>query len=146
MLSRPIVITSLCHYYYYYSHLARRPQCTHKRGGMYSFAVEYLATYRGRSNDRDRPYVCCKRKKVREKGGKNRGGKYRGVNAYTREYIARKRSESGINPTGWPEDKRERGGWKHGGVMMMVGVVGGGHVHVTRESCVEARDRFLAIP
>lgn len=48
---------------------------------------------------------------------------------------------------------KQSGGRKYGGdgAMMMVadggdGGGGGGHVRVTRESCVEARDRFLAIP
>lgn len=47
-----IVITSLCHYYYYdHSYNV----CTHRRRKTRLFVVEYLDTYRGRRNDRDRP-------------------------------------------------------------------------------------------
>lgn len=121
VLSRPIVITSLCHYYYYcYYHRALRPQCTHKRGRACSFAVEYLDTYRGRSNDRDRPCARLYTTENRKKGGKIEGANiriYRGAKIHTHiraesSYIARKRSEAGINPigrpAGRPEDERAR--------------------------------------
>lgn len=99
----------------------------YKREKACLFAVEYLDTYRGCRNNHPRsPSSVIKNKKKISN---------------TRANIIHTRRDEMYQ---WPKHKEEGSGRKYSSGDSGGG--GRGHVRVTRKSCVEARDRFLAIP
>lgn len=105
-----IVITSLCHYYYYHYYHSHNVY-TPKGKNIVVCGRMYLDTYRGRRNDRDRPYV--RRRWEKKKEGN--------IEAWIHARVHARRNEAHQH---WPGD-RQSGRRKYGGdgVMMMVVVM-----------------------
>lgn len=128
----PNVITIIS-YYIIMSLLSLSTGCTVCTNGKADLRSNILDTYHSHRNDRDHLYIHEKRKR---REGKMKISK----RECTREYKLQKETS---------RVGRANGGRKYDGGAGDDSVdddAGGGHARVTRESCVEARDRFLAIP